>query len=368
MNTAPSKTEWEVYCEREIGTIREILTVRGYTIDDDQPHIKGERFLMSAVTTTSGIKLILLGAHADGRRVVIKASKERNGIREIEHERVCRTLLTSIDFARDTFRTPEEIAHIHIGAYVINIQAYIHQSTTFLERPIEEQCMFALSAFKGQEGAHATTYKHRKIIKHTFGIRSASTYQKNFAEFKKNCISAIPSEIPIASTLSEASEMLDRSYQTIKQYTSFLTHTDFVPHNFRIQNNIMYLLDHSSLTFGNKYEGWARFINFMTLYNPPLADALEHYVYDNRTAEEFASLRCMRVYRLGELMWYYVRTLNKSTGNLLLLNTERIAFWHTILTHTLNQTPVPQSVIDTYRAKRDALRSEDERARQKNLH
>ncbi len=162
--------------------------------------------------------------------------------------------------------------------------------------------------------------------------------------------------------------VLRENEEVIEQYTGFLTHTDFVPHNIRIHNGQMYLLDHSSLTFGNKYEGWARFLNFMTLYNPPLTGLLTEYVKNNRTSEESVSLRMMRIYRLGEIIWYYIRTLEKSEGDLRTLNEARITFWSTVLTHILDNTPVPESVILDYKNTRDSLRSEEEKKRQQGLH
>ncbi|MDC1205446.1 hypothetical protein N8083_01200 [Candidatus Pacebacteria bacterium] len=130
----------------------------------------------------------------------------------------------------------------------------------------------------------------------------------------------------------------------------------------------MYLLDHSSLTFGNKYEGWARFLNFMELYNPPLCAALQKYVADNRTPEESVALRMMRIYRLGEILLYYTNTLQKCEGNLLKLNTARIDFWKTVLKHILHETPIPKETITIFQELRDSLRSEDEKERQRGLH
>ena len=164
------------------------------------------------------------------------------------------------------------------------------------------------------------------------------------------------------------SEQLREHEKTIEQYSGFLTHTDFVPHNIRIHDDTIYLLDHSSLTFGNKYEGWARFVNFMTLYNPMLENALVTYVKENRTPEESVSLRMMRIYRLGEIIWYYVQTLEKSTGDLHTLNTARITFWSTVLTHILKDERIPESIITEYKKTRDSLRSDDEKKRQQGLH
>lgn len=368
MTIISTKESWEAYCAEHILRITPILTKHGYTLAPHQPHIQGERFLMHAVTTTSGYKLILLGVDDQGKRVVIKASCDKGGIAEINHERTCRTILTHIDFARDVFHTPQELKYITESGYIISIQQFIEQEMTFLARPCEEQFMYALNAFKGQEGAHATTFKHRALIRDTFGIRSAQMYLQTFLDFIHNIQKKLPEAQILNERLETAYAILAEEKTTIEQYCGFLTHTDFVPHNIRIQGTTMYLLDHSSLTFGNKYEGWARFINFMTLYNPPLAKALEQYVQNNRSEEESVALRMMRIYRLGEIVWYYVRTLEKSSDALHTLNMARIEFWSDVLGYVLKKEAVPQERIDTYVHLRDSLRSDDEKVRQQGLH
>ena len=137
--------------------------------------------------------------------------------------------------------------------------------------------------------------------------------------------------------------------EIIEQYSGFLTHTDFVPHNIRVVGENIYLLDHSSIRFGNKYEGWARFCNFMALYNPPLEKALVKYVADNRTEEESISLRLMRIYRLGEIIWYYTSALDKSYGNLFALNKKRVELWSKMLENLLSENSLPESFIEDYK-------------------
>ena len=48
------KKEWEEYKERELSALLPILDKLGFEIEKEQPHIGGERYLMQAVTTTSG--------------------------------------------------------------------------------------------------------------------------------------------------------------------------------------------------------------------------------------------------------------------------------------------------------------------------
>lgn len=364
------KQIWEEYRERELAGLLPVLTELGFELEKTQPHTGGERYLMQAVTTTSGRKLILIGQRRrDGKRVVIKATSDENGASELEHERTCRQILREINFAYKTFLSPEEILFTKKRGYVISIQAFIEQKCAFLERPLKEQFSLALKSFEAQESAHAATYGHMRLIKKTFGSMNAENYVQSFANFKKNILSSPRTHHGEAEqTLNEAEKLLRSNKETMEQYSRFLTHTDFVPHNIRVVGEDIYLLDHSSIRFGNKYEGWARFCNFMALYNPPLEKALVQYVKDNRSPEESLSLRLMRIYRLGEIIWYYTKTLDKSLGNLLVLNQKRVEFWSRVLQSMLKNENVPENVLKDYKAVREQMRSEEEKRRQIGLH
>ncbi len=368
MRNTDNKTSWHEYCSTEIKALTPILLRHGYKLDTEQQHMLGERYLMQAITTTHGKKLILTGGRGDGTRVIIKATRDADGAREIDHERLCREILKKIDFAGSVFNTPEELLHVREEGFSISVQKFIPQERTFLEHSLEEQFTLARNAFKAQESAHATTAKHRALIGHTFGIRNAKTYLHSFQTFVANITISRPNDNGLRLVLDEALNILSQNEVTIEQYTGFLTHTDFVPHNIRIHGTIIYLLDHSSLTFGNKYEGWARFLNFMTLYNPTLEEMLTNYVRDNRTSEESVSLRMMRIYRLGEIIWYYLQTLDKSEDNLHKLNESRVDFWKNVLSSVVQEKRINQQLIDDYKKVRDSLRSEDEKKRQVGLH
>ncbi|MFA6408217.1 MAG: hypothetical protein WCW36_01935 [Candidatus Paceibacterota bacterium] len=364
-----TQQEWEKYCERELAIITPLLKKLGFELEDDQPHLGGERYLMQAVTTASGKKLILLGRRKiNGQRVVIKATDDPAGMNELKHERECRQILARINFAYQTFHSPEELFFGRRNGHMFSIQRFIDQEIPFLSRPLAEQFALALESFKAQESAHATTYGHEKLVRNAFGTMSASDYLAAFAKFKEDILRKLPTKTATHELLDETSKQLEIDRETIEQYCGFLTHTDFVPHNIRINNGNIYLLDHSSLRFGNKYEGWARFVNFMTLHNPPLADAMSEYIRLNRTPEESLSLKLMRIYRLGEIIWYYANTIQRSSGNLRILNEERVHFWTQVLEAVLRDEKIPTEIVDNYRIRRDSLRSEDEKLRQKDLH
>lgn len=363
-----AKQEWEEYRDRELRVALPILSRFHITLDEHQPHLGGERYLMQAVTTTSGPKLTLLGTRTDdGMRVVIKITTDAAGAREIEHERECRNALSHLSFAYHRFFAPEEVLVVKEGTMVVAVQEYIEQTSTFLERPLHEQFSLALEGFKIQEGAHATTYGHLQRVAKVFPLWGAAEYLGATTRLVATIQKLLPNTK--ASLLCErAASTLSENVEFIEQYAGFLTHSDFVPHNIRVKDGALYLLDQSSIRFGNKYEGWARFINFMTLYNPSLADALTTYVAQNRTTEESAALRLMRLYRLIEIVAYYAGTLSRSEGNLLTLNTARIDFWTAVMQAVLEETLLPDSVRENYATLRDRLRSPDENIRQIGLH
>lgn len=349
---------WEEYRERELTGLRPILKELGYELQERQPHLGGERHLTKPLE--SGRKLVLLGRHNDGMHVVIKASSEAGGIKEIEHERTCREILEKISFAYQTFLSPKELLFVHRRPYAILVTEFIEQERPFIERPVEEQCALALKAFKAQESAHATTYEHVRVITKTFGEMRAADYIEKIRRYAQ--------QVKPYAALDAAAEFLSHNAQTLEQYGGFLTHWDFTPQNIRVKDGNIYLLDHSSLHFGNKYEGWARFINFMALYRPPLAQALMQYVCDNRAPEESLALKLMRVYRLAELIRYYTGWLPATEGNLHDLALARIAFWSEVLKAVLEDLEVPAAVIESYKKTRDSLRSEEEKNRQVGLH
>lgn len=369
MSCENKKQEWQKYCEREFAAVAPLLKRLGLELDQHQPHISGEKYLMQSVTTPSGKKLIFLGRDKKrGRRVVIKLTSDPRGKQEIGHERKCRQALQKINFAYQTFFSPKEIAFVKHGKIIIFVQEFIESEKSFLERPIEEQFFLALKAFKAQESSHATTYQHKRFVKKTFGEKNAEDYVNAFNTFKVGVKKILPEKPQLHALFEKAGEILQKNKETIEQYCGFLTHIDFVPHNFRVIGEKIYLLDHSSIRFGDKYEGWARFINFMVLYQPKVEQILVEYVRNNRTKEEALSLQLMRIYRLGEIIYYYSKTLSKASGNLFTLNSMRVDFWSRLLQAILDNKILDNDIIEDYKKTRDSLRSEEEKQRQKTLY
>jgi hypothetical protein len=363
-----TEQEWKKYLEHELPIISRLLLAHHITLLPDQPHVKGERFLIQALTTIGGKKLILLGINTKtNEKVVIKATNDYQGKEELKHERRCRTLLHAMKFSYENFHSPKELHFIETAGYVLYVGEFIEQSCSFLERPLREQFDYSLRALKAQEHTRATTATHIREVKHVFGTRTSEDYLMMLRGFLRKIGTA--SEFTEVYPLVKKVQLeLEINQERIEQYTGFLTHTDFVPHNFRIKDNTLYLLDFSSLRFGNKHESWARFLNFMTLYNPELEQLLTDYVKENRSREEVESLHLMRLFRLSELIAYYVGTLERSTDTLHELNRVRVHFWSEILSAHLAARPVSNEVIETYKKTRDRLRSDDEKFRQIGLH
>lgn len=366
-----AQREWEHYRERELSAAARLLEKLGFELKDEQPHIGGERFLMTGERDVGGggYKLVLLGTRIkDHKKVVIKISSDKEGIREIAAERRAREILRILKFAYQTLHAPGEILYITGGTHIVSVTAHIAQKQTFLSRPLEEQFSLALQACKAQESVHATTYSHTKVIRTVFGIWGVQEYLDSFELFLTAAIRSDPQNHALAQSAAKARGFLAEHRDTIEQYCGFLTHADFVPHNLRVYQDNVYLLDSASLHFGNKYESWARFLNFMLLYNRPLEEALLKYVHDNRTPEEELSLRLMRVYKLGKLLEYHTSALSKTSGNLNKLSRKRVEFWREVLESLLDNQPLSEEGISRYQSERDSLRSEEEKKRQEALH
>ncbi len=357
------RQKWEGYKKKELDKVLPIIKKLNFRLDEKQVHINGERYLMS------GHKLVLNGfSNINNQRVVIKLSSQPEGIREIKHERKCRIVLhNKIDFAYRTFFSPKEILFIKKEGYIIFITSYVDQKKPFTSYSFEEQFFLALRAFETQEGVHATAYSHDKIIHNVFGIFTPQKYINSFKEFSENAVSNDYKNTRLSSALKKTFNFLSANKYIIELYSNFFTHTDFVPHNFRIVGRNIYLLDHSSVYFGNKYESWARFLNYMIIYNPKLQSALSGYVKQNRGPEEYLSLRLMRLYKIGFLLQYYTGTLKKTSGDLNKLNKERVSFWIRILELILADNEIADEIVKKYCHRRDMLRSHEEKERQKEL-
>ncbi len=370
MRTNELEEKWLVYREQERARATRILADLGYALDAKQVHAGGERHLMAGARDVGGggYKLVLLGtALATGQRVVIKVSSTVEGKKEIERERTSREVLHTLNFATRNFFSPKELRYTTIEGLLIFITEYIEQEQPLMERELQEQFFLSLRIFETQEGAHATTSAHTATIKNVFGMTSAHDYLTAFEQFITSATEAVPTNTRLIETLKRAKTFLTEHRTDIERYGGFLTHADFVPNNLRVRGNDVYLLDYASIHFGNKYESWARYINFMVHHNPALEKSLLEYVRANRGEKEYLALRLMRAYKLGFLLSFYALNVASTSGNLRELTELRIAFWTRALEAVLKDERLESDTILDFLTKQKGLRSAEELERQKEL-
>lgn len=361
--TTFSKQQWEKYCGDQLAIVTPLLMNEGFILETEQPHLQGERYLLS------GPKLVLYGARkSDDVRVVIKITDDAREAEQLEHEQKAQEVLSTMDFAYNTFYSPAKILFGHHSAYTFYITEYIPQEKNFLEYTFEEQFYIALKAFEAQEGSHATTHGHLQTIKKTFEVYDGARYIETLKKYHDEVTLLLPENKTAQEMLSQTLQELTANKELLDTYSNFLTHWDFVPHNIRIHGRDIYLLDHSAIRFGNKYEGWARFMNFMTLYHIKLERALDTYVHENRPEPEYATLRLMRLFRLSELVWFYATKRASAEGNLSTLTDARIDLWSSALESQLTNTPLDTTIVEAFKKTRDTLRDEGEKERQHVLH
>ncbi len=345
--------------QTELPAIEHAAGAAGFHLAAAQPHISGERYLMSPD------KLVLVGTRvSDARPVIIKASQRPAGREEIRREKRARDVLARVSFTNEALLAPAELHFEETDGYTLLVTEFIEEERPFVGRPLEEQFFLALKAFEAQESFHATTYEHLGEIGGVFELATAETYLREFRAFAA-AARAAQGGGALEGALTDAEAFLTANVTTIDRHGSYLTHTDFAPQNMRVAGHSLYLLDHAAVRFGNKYEGWARFLNFMLIHSPDLEHLLSRYVAENRGAGDALSLRLMRVHKAGLLLGFYARSLPKTEGNLRILTHERIVLWGEILGHLVRDEAVPPERIARYRAMRNSLRSPEETERQK---
>ena len=350
----------------KIATISALLKPLGFSLDEQQPYVSGERYLAIGM---AGGKLVLAGTRdGDGMKAIIKASCQKDGIKEIESEKSARDLMRSLSFADKKILIPEEFYYGTKDGYVFLIMRFIPQEKVFVAHSIEEQFFIALSAFEAQESFHATTYEHIRDIKKVFPVLSSAEYLSDFERLKDSILRQYKDE-SLLSVLEKTEMFLKEHTIEIDRYANYLTHTDFVPHNFRLTEHTLFMLDcvpnYATIHFGNKYEGWARFLNYMMIHSPELELLLSKYVRDSRGEDEYLSLRLMRAYKITFLLDFYTKSLAKTSGNLHALTLARLSYWREALIAVIEDRSVSSEITQEYIETRNSLRSEEEKERQR---
>ena len=172
------KKQWEKYCKEQLAKVTPLLANEGFELYEEQPHLKGERYILS------GPKMVLYGERiTDKLKVVIKITNNPKLKAELNKEILSGEKIKKINFAYKKFLFPREILSGHKGEYTFLITEYIKQDKPFFERSTKEQFFLALKAFETQEGFHATTNEHLYSIKEIFEVYD---YEKYLKILKKN--------------------------------------------------------------------------------------------------------------------------------------------------------------------------------------
>lgn len=342
----------------EIDRVRTLLTPLGFSLDEYQPHVSGERYLMAKD------KLVLVGTRADNVRAIIKASRHKEGKEEILKEQRARQFLLKATFSGDSILFPDELGFAEKDEYVLWATEFIPQEKVFAAYTLEEQFFRALRIFEEQESFHATTYGHVREASKVVPFLRTENYLASFHLFCAR-IAEFAGNDMLRDTMAGAETLLVSHADLLDAYSGYLSHTDLVPGNMRLHGTSVYLIDLASMAFGNKYEGWARFVNWALLHSPELEDSLAAYVRANRGEQEYLCFRLMRIYKAGLLLDFYARSLPKTTGNLRTLTEKRVFLWQAILDAFMRDEKVPAQLLAAYRAERDTLRSAEEIERQK---
>jgi len=326
-------------------------------LDQTQLNIGGERAIMSPD------KLVLTGTQTDSnKRIVLKYATHKNGVDEIRAEHAIRASLINLPFAEQEVLMPEESFYKSTERYAVSVTAFIEQPKVFTDHSLKDQFFMAIHALEQQESFHVTTREHQSWIRDTFPRHTPdfylNTYKEMSTSIQRNWTAG-------KSTLERGQHLLESNIELLRGYDGYLIHSDFVPHNFRIDSNQLYLLDFVSYRSGNKYELWARLINFMEIHSPELVTLLLEFVKEDRGKEEYSVLRLMRVYKISFLLNYYARTLTQTTGDLHELTKARLVFWTTCLEAILKDDPLENEVRQTYYKARDTFRTPEEKARQR---
>ncbi len=343
----------------QLETIKTTLASLGITLDDDQLHIGGERAVMSAH------KLVLTGSK-NGERVVIKVSLDRDGANDIKTEVDIRNALEEVRFANGTLLFPGEDLFTKLAdGTVVHVTTFIDQEKVFVEYTLREQFFMALRWFEAQESFHATTHEHVKSLRGTFAVWTSADYLADACNIESALIAHPSVDERCSRSAAALVSLIKENAVLIDRYGGFLNHTDLVPHNFRISGGTLFALDQVSIRFGNKYEGLARFVNYMVIHNPELAVMLTTYIAERRGDGDAEILRVMRCYKVGVLLRYYAGAIVSSGGDLRELSEVRLRFWLDVFDALMANTPVPDALIASYKTARDTLRSDDEKKRQR---
>jgi hypothetical protein len=362
MKASLSKQEWENWKDLEMKKVSDILEKINISLNKEQIQLSGERFLMS------GKKLVLEGFSVNlQKKVIVKYSTDKELIKEILDERNRKDTLEKIKFSYKSINFPKEIYFEKKPEYVLLVTEYIEQETLYVKMSEEDKFFLALKALEAFEGVHSVVGSHQKALNKLNKPFESNDYLKKFEEMYSETKNFLNHESKTVKTLEIAKELLNKNKDLIEKYCNFLTHDDFVPHNMRVKDNDVVVLDHSSLILGNKYESWARFLNFMLIYGLETEKRLSNFVLENRGEEEYFVLRLMRIFKISFLLNFYAKSILKSSDNLQKLQTKRLNWWTEVLEKIISNQNIEKGFVDEHHKFLEELRSEEEKKRHKEI-
>jgi hypothetical protein len=352
---------WNEYRDRELAAARPYLASLGIILDDEQVHIKGERFLGNAK------KLVLTGtANEPMGRVFIKLSSDPAGCRELEREHMARGVLQNPMFSSRGLYLPIERVFQHVGSYTISVTSEIPNDKDFVHRPIGEQIEFAKQLMEVQESVRLDSGSVDHFTKRTLGVADERHILTAFASFRDTALKYPQANLVSAKEMELTGVFLETNVQTLALYSGVLAHTDCAPQNFRLHNDRIYFFDIASFRFTNQYDSWARFINAMITMSPAVERALVALV-NARGPDEALCLRLMRAFKCGFYIAFFSRATAIASGPLKTLCAARVGFWTRVLEAILADAPLSERTVLEFLELRSQLRSADEVQRRKEL-
>lgn len=350
-------TEFKQNIQDEIKALEPRLEAMGFELLSNQPHISGER------TYQSQTRLVLEAIHTEtDQKVVIKTSKDPEYKKELRYEKEVRDLLERIDYADQALLSPKELFYIERDDYIFYISEYIEQDKVLGAHTLDEQFFMILPVLESMETFFISTYEMQKGVAKICPIYDYKRYHDLTLQYKESIETLLPEKKDL---FDKALTYFEDHQKEVEMFTGYLLHDDLVPHNMRIQGRKIYMLDHATMRFGNKYDTWARFLNYMTVHGPELKDKLYDYIQKERKREDYLSIQAMRVYKTFMILDYYVGVHNSTEGDIQALALVRMNFWADTLESIIEEKPVPQERIDEYVNARNNLRSKEETERQK---
>lgn len=344
---------------KEINSISVLLKKIGFVLEDEQPHVNGERFLASPD------KLVLVGRRIkDNLRVIIKTSSQVRAKEEIKQEKKVRDIISSFEPFKEAILIPNEIYSGKIGKYQIFVTEFVDQEKVFIEHSLKKQFETIVTAYKLREPLNGHTFKVVRKMYKKFPEMKAGDYVSNFKKYESSILERYRTP-GIEDAMNEGFGFVKKNRDLIDSGCQHLVHSDFAPHNFRLCGDSLYTLDCSAFIFGNKHEELARLLNYMTIHNPKLEVKVKEYLLKKYGEKEYLSLRVMRAYKIQFLLNFYTQALSKTSNDLLALTTHRVEFWEEVLRCVMQDRELDSKILKVYLENRDNLRSEEEKKRQK---